>query len=215
MSQDIITVAIVDDHTIFRKAMIELINSFTNTKVVMDAINGKAFVENLEKMETLPNVCIVDINMSVQNGYETTAILKERWPEMKIIALSMINEEFSVIKMLRNGANSYIVKDCDPIDLYNAISGVHKNQYYHTEMVTSKIIHNITHNNKANIITEKEMELLKYICSDLTYKQIAEKMFVSPRTIDDYRDSLHAKLNVKSRTALALFALRMGFCTDN
>ena len=213
MKKTQIKIAIADDHTIFRKAIIDMISAQGDGKVILDAINGKELIEKIERSPELPDVCIIDINMPVMNGYDTVLAIKEKWPTIKVLALSMINEEFSAIKMLRNGANGYIVKDCDPRDLHDAILGVYNNTYYHSELVTSRMIHSLQHNKDITNISEKEMELLKYSCSDLTYKQIAEKMHVSPRTIDDYRDALFAKLNVKSRTALALFALRMGVCT--
>ena len=214
--KNIIKVGIAEDHTVMRKGIISLINSFGDFYVTVDAVNGKDLIDKLLVSKDLPDVCILDINMPVMNGYETASFIREKWDDMKILALSMINEEFSVVRMLRCGANGYIVKDCNPIELRNALLGVHKDSFYHSELVTSKLIYDLfKKNNPSNNISDKEMEFLSYCCTDLTYKEIAEKMSVSPRTVDDYRDSVFKKLKIKSRTALAIFSIRMGLCNPD
>ena len=120
-----------------RKGIIALIESFGNFKVIIDGIHGRDLTEKIKISKELPDVVILDINMPVMNGYEAAALIRENWPDMKILALSMINEEFSVVKMLRSGANGYIVKDCKPLELKNALLGVHKDSFYHSELVTS------------------------------------------------------------------------------
>lgn len=210
----LIKIAVADDHTVMRKGVIELINSFGEFKVIMDAVNGKELVEKMVSASTLPDICILDINMPVQNGYETAAQIKQRWPEIKILALSMLSEEFSVIRMLRNGASGYILKDCDPMELRRALLGVHNHSFYHSELLTNRLIMNLhKKDNRSANLTDKETEFLSYCCKDLTYTKIAERMNVSPRTIEDYRDALFNKLNIKSRIALAIFSLRMGLCS--
>lgn len=209
----VITIAIAEDHTVMRKGIIALIDSFGDFKVIIDAVNGKDLISKIEMSKELPDICILDINMPVMNGYDTASTIRENWPDMKVLALSMINEEFSVVRMLRNGANGYIVKDCNPLELRNALLGVYKDSFYHSELVTSKLLYDLLKNeHSANNISGKELEFLSYCCTDLTYKEIAERINVSPRTIDDYRDSVFKKLNIKSRTALAIFSLRMGLC---
>lgn len=211
-----IKIAIAEDHTVMRKGIIALIESFGNFKVIIDGIHGKDLIEKIKVSRELPDVVILDINMPVMNGYEASALIRENWPDMKILALSMINEEFSVVKMLRSGANGYIVKDCKPLELKNALLGVHKDSFYHSELVTSKLLYELlTNNNTAHNISAKEMDFLSFCCTDLTYKEIAAKMNVSPRTIDDYRDSVFKKLKIKSRTALAIFSMKMGLCDPN
>jgi two-component system invasion response regulator UvrY len=205
-----IKIAIADDHTLFRKGIIELINSFGEFQVIIDAVNGKELIDALKESAQLPDICIIDINMPVLNGYDTAYKIRHEWPEVKIMALSMLNEEFSVIKMLRSGANGYIIKDSEAIDLHRALIGIYEHPYYHSELVTTKMLYDLHQNDKKNSITEKEIEFLHHCCTELTYKQIANIMNVSPRTIDDYRDALFAKLKLKSRTALAIFALRTG-----
>jgi two-component system, NarL family, invasion response regulator UvrY len=211
----LIKISMADDHTITRKGVMGIINSFGDFEVIIESTNGKELIDKMEQAEIKPEICILDISMPVLNGYETAAIIKKNWPEIKILALSAIDEEFSVVKMLRSGANGYVVKDCDPLELKRALLGIHNNSYYHSELVTGKLIHDIHHNNKMDSITTKEMEFLSLCCTDLTYRQIAEKMNLSPRTIDDYRDALFKKLNIRSRTALAIFSLRTGLCSPD
>lgn len=135
-----IKVAVADDHTVMRKGVIELINSFGEFHVVMDAVNGKELIEKMEAASELPDICILDINMPVRNGYETASHIKQHWPGVKILALSMLSEEFSVIRMLRNGASGYILKDCDPMELRRALLGVYSHSFYHSELLTNKFI---------------------------------------------------------------------------
>ena len=206
--------AIADDHTVMRKGIASLIDSFGDFRVVLDAVDGRDLIEKLEDAKEMPDICILDITMPVMNGFDTASVIRSRWSQIKILALSMINEEFSVVRMLRNGANGYIVKDCNPLELRNALLGVYKDSIYHSELVTSKLLFDLYRDKLPyNQLNEKELEFLSYCCTDLTYKEIALRMNVGHRTIDDYRDSLFKKLAIKSRTALAIFALRMGFCT--
>lgn len=206
-----ITIAIADDHTILRKGVIELINSFGPFKVVIDAVNGKDLIEQLEAATTLPHVCVMDINMPELNGYETAAILKQRWPAIKILALSMYSNEYSIIKMLRNGAHGYILKETDPSELQEAILSIYQHSYYHSELVSGRMMSKVkAHENTELGISDRELEFLTLCATDLTYKEIAEVMNLSPRTVEGYRDSLFNKLNVRSRPGLVVFANKMG-----
>jgi len=209
--KNLITVAIADDHTILRKGVIELINSFGPFKVVIDAVNGKDLIEQLEAATTLPHVCVMDINMPELNGYETAAILKQRWPAIKILALSMYSNEYSIIKMLRNGAHGYILKETDPSELQEAILSIYHHSYYHSELVSGRMMSKVkAHENTELGISDRELEFLTLCATDLTYKEIAEVMNLSPRTVEGYRDSLFNKLNVRSRPGLVVFANKMG-----
>ena len=206
-----ITIAIADDHTILRKGVIELINSFGPFKVVIDAVNGKDLIEQLESATTLPHVCVMDINMPELNGYETAAILKQRWPAVKILALSMYSNEYSIIKMLRNGAHGYILKETDPSELQEAILSIYQHSYYHSELVSGRMMSKVkAHENTELGISDRELEFLTLCATDLTYQEIAEVMNLSPRTVEGYRDSLFNKLNVRSRPGLVVFANKMG-----
>lgn len=210
ISSKSIYVAIADDHTILRKGVISIINSFEKILVTIEASNGKELIEKIENSAQHPDVCILDINMPVLNGYETANYIKTNWPDIKILALSMYDNEYSIIQMLRSGAQGYIAKHTDPSILADAIRCLYHNSYYCSDLVSGTMIHNLKHNDLQHTITDSEMSFLTLCGSDLTYKQIGEKMCLSPRTIESYRDSLFQKLNIKSRASLVVFANSIG-----
>jgi DNA-binding NarL/FixJ family response regulator len=159
----------------------------------------------------------MDINMPVMDGYETTLWLKENHPEVKVLALSMYDHENSIIRMFKAGAKGYILKDCDPAELRAALDDIATKGFYYSEMVTGKLIHSINSldgsDSQVKTITklnDKEITFLKYACTELTYKEIADQMFLSPRTIDGYRDELFQKLGVKTRVGLVMYAVKNG-----
>ncbi len=207
-----IKIAIADDHTILRKGVIEILSRFENMMVVAEAANGKELVTRLQSAATLPDVCIIDINMPEMNGYETAAEVRRLWPDIRILALSMYDTELNVIKMLRNGANGYVLKDSDPEDLKIAINKVYKEGLYHSELVTGRMMNLINDpDGKINAeLNDREINFLRYACTELTYKEIADQMHLSPRTIDGYREDLFKKLSITSRTGLAIYAIKAG-----
>jgi DNA-binding NarL/FixJ family response regulator len=207
-----INIALADDHTILRKGVAEILSKFANMAVIIEAANGKELITKMQAAPSLPDVCIIDINMPEMNGYETAAAISKTWPDIKILALSMYDNEINVIKMLRNGAHGYILKDSDPEELRYAIAEVIKHGYYHTELVTGRLIHILkdTDEKMNTEMNDRETQFLELCCSELTYKEIAEKMFLSPRTIDGYREALFKKLNITTRTGLAMYAIKSG-----
>ncbi|MCB0695940.1 MAG: response regulator transcription factor [Chitinophagaceae bacterium] len=211
-----IKIALADDHNLFRKGVEELIEDFDNMEVLYSLPNGQELINRLSSAKVLPDVCLLDINMPQMNGFETAAAIKERWPDIKIIAVSVYDSEFNIIGMLRAGAGGYILKDAQPDALKAAIEGVYNNGFYHSEMVTGKILHQLISQPKevsSSQLNEKEIQFLKLCCSELTYKEIADEMGISHRTIDGYRDQLFYKLNIKSRTGLVMYALKTGIST--
>jgi DNA-binding NarL/FixJ family response regulator len=158
----------------------------------------------------------MDINMPVMDGYATAAHIKQHFPEIKVLALSMYDDEAAIIRMLKNGARGYILKDSDTPELKAAIEAVLTKGFYYTEMITGKLLHTINSSDeegntrKVLNLNEREMEFLKFSCSEMTYKEIADKMHLSPRTIDGYRDSLFDKLKIKTRVGLAIYAIKHG-----
>ena len=208
-------IAIVDDHILFRRGLSIIINSFSEYKIISEANNGKEFVNSLNP-NNLPGIVLLDISMPEMNGYETARWLFTHYPGIKVLALSMLNEERSIIKMLKNGAKGYILKDSEPQELRTALDSLVVKGIYLNELMCSNIIHCMNNQfeedqesfkRKAEL-TERESEFLKRVCSDMSYKQIADTMFLSPRTIDGYRDALFQKLNVQTRIGLVLYAIR-------
>jgi DNA-binding NarL/FixJ family response regulator len=206
-------VGLVDDHVLLRKGLASLLID-NGYPLVIQADNGKQFIEKLSGDE-IPSIVLLDINMPVMDGYATALWLKENHPQMKILALSMYDDEHSIIRMLRHGAGGYILKDCEPTELKMAIEAILQKGYYHNELVSSKLIHTMQNTNGANPVrngypelSTKEVKFLQLICSEMTYKEISAVMKLSPRTIDGYRDGLFDKLGIKSRVGLVMFAIR-------
>jgi DNA-binding NarL/FixJ family response regulator len=209
-------IALVEDHVVLRHGLSILIQELGN-KVFFEADNGKDCIEKL-KTHSRPDVIIMDASMPVMDGYDTTLYLKNHYPEIKVLALSMIDEETSVIRMLKNGARGYILKNCSPVQLSDAIYALMNNGYYHSDQVSGKLIRAINNYDDSNSgmrnvfsISEKEVEFLRFAATELTYKEIASKMNVSPRTVDSYRENLFLKLSVNSRVGLAVYAIKNGF----
>jgi DNA-binding NarL/FixJ family response regulator len=207
-------VAIVDDHTLLRKGLANLIRGIETYAVLFEADNGKDFINQLQP-RLLPDIVLLDINMPEMDGYETALWLKRNYPGIKILALSMFDNENSIIRMMKNGAKGYILKDIDPAEFRWALDSLMRKGYYYSELITSKLIHAVSQFDEPNDtpklptqLNHRETEFLKLVCTEMTYKEIAEKMFLSARTIDGYRDALFEKLNVKSRVGLVLYAIK-------
>jgi two-component system, NarL family, invasion response regulator UvrY len=207
-----IRISLVDDHTLFRKGMAELINSFKGYKVMAEADNGRQFIKFFNGRER-PDIVLLDINMPEMNGYETALWLKDNWPQVKVLALSMYDAEASIIKMLKAGAKGYLLKDAHPEELLAALNEVSKNNFYHSDLVNGVLLKSLTPSDKDEAAAkpnEREMQFLKLACTEMTYKEIADQMCLSPRTIDGYREALFEKLHVKSRVGLVMFAIKEG-----
>ncbi len=211
-------IVLVDDHSLLRNGLAELVKS-QGHEVLFEADNGKDFIAKL-KPKILPDVVLLDINMPEMDGYETAQWLKTNHPDIKILALSMYDNETSIIRMLKCGAKGYILKDSEPAELKAAIHALMTKGFYYSDLVSGKLMHAINkmddEGSDINTIThlnERETSFLKYTCSELTYKEIADKMFVSPRTIDGYRDALFEKLHVKTRVGLVMYAIKNGIVT--
>jgi two-component system invasion response regulator UvrY len=204
-----IKVVLVDDHILLRNGLRGLIDSFNNCTVLYEANNGKDFVNKL-KGEQIPDIVLMDINMPEMDGYETTLWVKNNHPEIKVLALSMYDNENAIIRMLRAGVKGYILKDCDPSELEYAINSIMTSGFYYTENVTGKLVSIVSKKDNDDELNEREITFLKLVCSELTYKEIADKMYKGVRTIDGYRDALFEKLNVKTRIGLVLYAIKNG-----
>ncbi|KIA83464.1 ligand-binding protein SH3 [Kaistella solincola] len=209
---DRIKVAIVDDHQLVSKALENMISLSPDYKVVMNCYNGEDFLNKLKDQTDMPEVVLMDINMPKKNGVETTAEVTANYPQVKVIALTMEDNESTIINMLKAGAKGYLLKDMSPDILFNAINIVHEKGIFYTDIVTQSLLKIRTEEKVMQEISEtlkeREIEFIKNACSELTYKEIGEQMCVSPRTVDGYRDSVFAKLNVKSRVGIVLFAIK-------
>ena len=206
-----ILIAIVDDHTLFRQGISSILSENEDIRIVFDAPNGTIMQEKIAT-HPLPHVVLMDITMPMVNGYDATRWLKQNYPSVKVLALSMFEEDEPIIKMLKCGAGGYIIKESSAADLVFAIKTIAEHDYFLNNQVTGKLLRSLQGDEKtptaANNLTANEVRFLEHCCSELTYKEIANKMCLSVHTIDNYRDSLFEKLDLKSRTGLVIFALK-------
>jgi DNA-binding NarL/FixJ family response regulator len=214
------SVAIADDHVLVRKALSRLINTFPDYFILFEASNGEEVVKIINNRELqLPDILILDVNMPGMNGYETATWINNHFPQIKVLALSMLNDESVIIKMLKSGAKGYIMKNVEPDDLQEAFDSIIKKDFYLPDYISGKVISGLQKDvlslNEKIELTPKEKAFLQYLCTELSYKEIAQKMFVSPRTIDDYKSSLCDKLKVKTRVGLVIFGIRYGLIDIN
>jgi DNA-binding NarL/FixJ family response regulator len=218
LSKEKTSIVLVDDHSLFRKGMFELVNKFENYSVIGEAGNGKELIRLLAETQSKPDVILLDVAMPEMNGFETATWLKSNYPTIKILILSMFDQEETIIKMLKLGVNGFILKDAEPEELKDALDQILSKGFYYSDIVCGTMAASIkseTKKNTALSLNEREIRFLELASSELTYKEIADIMCLSYRTIDGYRDSLFVKLNVKSRVGLALYAIRNGIAKVN
>ena len=203
------SVIIVDDHSLFSNALQILINQFDDFSVDTCCQNGKELIFRLQNTSLkLPDIILLDINMPVMNGLETMEWLSKHHPSIPILALTMQADENIILEMLKKGVKGYLLKDSSPSLLKKALDDTLSFGFFHTESVTKTLLNAITNKPLAVDLKDKEIQFLKLACTEKTYKEIAQEMHLSPKTIDGYRESLFEKLDVKSRVGLVLFAIK-------
>lgn len=208
-----IPIGIVDDHQLFLKSLSLLLSGYDQFEVVLEALNGKVMQAKLKETKTIPRIMLIDVNMPVMDGESTARWLSTNYSEIKLVALSMNDAEKSIISMIKAGCCSYLLKDSHPDELEKALLEIHQKGYYNNDLMNVNYRKLFNNNNKEKPfnISDREIEFLELVCSDLTYKEIAIKMEVSERTVDGYREVLFNKLNVHSRVGLALECVRRGY----
>jgi DNA-binding NarL/FixJ family response regulator len=203
------SVVVVDDHTLLSQAIGAMVNTFKKFTVLYTCKNGQELIEKFSLPEYIPDVVLMDINMPILNGIETTEWIRENYPEVNVMALSVEDEDYTILKMLKAGAVGYLLKDTEKIILEKALIEIVENGFYHTKNVTNILMNSISGNEiKEIVFKERELVFMKLACTELTYKEIADKMCLSPKTIDGYRNTLFSKLNVKNRVGLVMYAVK-------
>jgi two-component system, NarL family, invasion response regulator UvrY len=217
MMQQTIQIAVADDHKLFRKGLIRLLESLgSHYKIIIEASDGKDFSEQLLASSVIPDIAILDINMPNKNGFETVQWLNNTYPNVKVLIISMIEREESIVRLLKMGVKGYLSKDVEPEDLEEAINSILHKGFYYTDFITGKLMHNLIYGDTKSeyvLLTEKEIELLQLLSTDLTYKEIAQSLDTTVKTIDYQRDALCKKLNVVSRLGLAIYAIKNNIIT--
>lgn len=209
------TLAIADDHELCRRGLKQLLTANGKFNIEIEASNGEDLLTQLAACNKMPDACILDISMPVMNGYEAMRIINKKWPELKVLVLSMHKNDICIVNMIRNGARGYVFKGSPAKTIVEALTTIITEGYYHSEIdsiLLSAIIQN-KHSGSLDLSCN-ELKFLQLACSDLNYNKIATLMNISPRTVDGYRDTLFKKFNVKKRTSLAMVAMHMGLAPD-
>jgi len=208
-----IQVGVADDHKLLRNALARMVNTFEGYSVLFEVDNGKELRDRIMQ-HLVPDIVLLDVNMPEFDGFETTKWLQKNYPHIKVLVLSMMSDEKSIIKMFRLGAKGYLLKNTEPEELKLAMDSIMDKNVYLSEYVSGKLVSGLNQNADKDegdiVLNEKEREFLRWTCSELSYKEIGEKMYVSARTADDYRQTLFARLNVHSRVGLVMYAIKNG-----
>jgi DNA-binding NarL/FixJ family response regulator len=213
-----IRIAIVDDQQLFRKGLATLIEGVENFELVAEAESGKVLLEQFKAFDILPDVALVDMNMPEMNGIELAGILHNEYPAVKIVILTVHDQERFISKMIQGGASGYLIKNCEIDELVQAINTVHQTGFYINDLTLRAMANaakykgdNITNINNIPIeITKREHEVLQMICMQWTNSEIADKLFVSVRTVDGHRNNILAKTGCRNTAGLVLFAVSNG-----
>lgn len=217
-------IAIVDDHNLFRKGLIKLIsigdkNNIYN--IVLEAENGTDLKKKLN-IKSLPDIILMDIDMPDMDGYETVDWLRKFHPDINILVVSMFESREAIVRMIRLGVKGYLSKDIEVEDMHMALEAIASKGFYYSDLVSEVMVEairlgetaydeSVSNNPDAwKNLSENEREFIKLACTDMTYQQIADKMNLSPKTIDGYRESLFLKFSTKNRVSLAMYAVKNG-----
>lgn len=210
---DVIKVAIADDHKIFRKGVILSLRPFTNIRFVLEAENGEELLNGISEAE--PDVVLMDLRMPLKDGIETTKVLSKQYPDIHVIVLSMYEDERFVSHMMENGANGYLLKNAEPQEIRRAIMDVFEKGYYLNNFVNrillkkahakQKVVPSL---NNEITLTDRERDVLRFICMEFTAQEIAQKMEISPRTVEAIKDRLMERFGSKNTAGLVFFAVK-------
>ncbi len=203
------SVVVVDDHNLLSQAIGGLVDGFDKFSVLYTCKNGKELIEKLKNPRNIPDIVLMDVNMPIMNGIEATSYLYQNFPQVKILALSIEEDENTILKMLRAGARGYLMKDVKKSELQVALIELIEKGYYHTNTVAKVLVDSLSSKERSiDTLKEREIEFIRHACTEKTYKEIADEMFLSPKTIEGYRNSIFEKLNLRNRTGLVIYAIK-------
>lgn len=209
-----LNIAVADDHNLFRRGLIQLIESLDpNFNIALEAANGLELQAGLVNTTDI-DIAIVDINMPKMDGFKTAEMLQEKYPDIKVLILTMNEDELSLIKMLKLGVRGYVSKDIEPAEIKLALNDLVDKGYYYNDELTKHLINAVkfpeANKQNSSSLNTQELKFIQLACSEDTYTKIADTMCLSPKTIDGYRASVFEKLNVKSRVGLVMHAIKNG-----
>jgi DNA-binding NarL/FixJ family response regulator len=211
-----IKLAIVDDHKIFRNGLKATLEDCEQFDLVLEASNGKQLLALLST--AMPDVILMDIKMPELDGIQTTALVKEKYSHIKVLALSMFNEDKYIVDMMKAGASGYLLKNAEPEEIIEAVSTVYLKDYYFNEHLSITLIKQLAGNNNTNVtvaqslsdFNEREIEVLRLVCQEYSNQEIADKICLSVRTVEGYRARLFEKTKSKNLVGLVIFAVKTG-----
>lgn len=206
-------IVLVDDHKLFRKGMLELVNDFDGYSVIWEAENGRDFTQKINAGNA-PDIVLLDISMPIMDGFQTADWIAEHYPDVKTLALSMHNDDESIMKMLKAGVNGYILKNTDPAELKVALNTLQTEGSYYTGRIANLVVKSLSRKKISTPdLQDREVEFLKLACTELPYKSFAPFLKVHPRVVESIRETLFRKLEVESRVGLVKYAIKHGIYT--
>jgi DNA-binding NarL/FixJ family response regulator len=213
MTPEFINVAIADDHKIFRKGVILSLKAYHNIRFMLEAENGEELIKGIEKEE--PDIVLMDLKMPVKDGIETTKYLNKHFPQIRILILTMFEDERFVGHLMDSGANGYLLKSTEPAEIKQAIMDVMNTGFYLNNFVNRVLIKKNYAGKKFNpnlnseiVVSEREKEVLSLVCMEYTAQEIAQKMEISARTVEAIKDRLMERFGVKNSVGLVFFAMK-------
>ena len=210
-----IKVAIADDYKIFREGLKVSLGQDDNMHVLLEADNGEDLLKEIESKQ--PDVIIMDLKMPIMDGMEATQLVRKKYPAIKVLVVSMYEDDKFIIHLMEIGANGYLLKNAEPDEIRKAIYAVHENGYYFNDLVNKALLkklvlkNNIKPSFNENVdLTERELEVLKLICEEKTAAEIAKQIFLSPRSVEGIRQRLIEKIGVRNTAGIVMFAVKNG-----
>jgi len=210
-----IKIAIADDYKIYRDGLKVGLSADENMNVLFEADNGEDLMKGLESVT--PDVIIMDLKMPIMDGMEATKLVRKKYPSVKVLVVSMYEDDKFIIHLMENGANGYLLKNAEPDEIRRSIYAVHENGYYFNDLVNKALLKKLVLKNNLkpsfnqNVeLTERELEVLKLICEEKTAAEIAKEIFLSPRSVEGIRQRLIEKVGVRNSAGLVMFAVKSG-----
>jgi len=213
-----IKLALADDQVLFRRGMAMLLRDMPDVEVIFECSNGEELLTGL--VGNAIDIVLLDLEMPVMDGMETMKRLRTEHPHVKVIVLSMHSEEKFIVHLMELGANGYVLKTAEPDEIENAVRSVATSGYHFSEMVSRVMLHGLVKKEKlkptfsdVDPLTERELDVLRLICQELTTTEIAGKLFLSPRTVEGYRNNMLQKTGARNVAGLVVYAITKGFYT--
>ncbi len=210
-----IKIAIADDYKIFREGLKVGLSADENFEVIMEADNGEDLLKEL--LTLTPDVIIMDLKMPLMDGMEATKEVRKKYPSIKVLVVSMYDDDKFIIHLMETGANGYLLKNTEPDEIRRSIYAVHENGYYFNDLVNKALLKKLVLKNNLkpsfnqNVeLTERELQVLKLICEEKTANEIGKEIFLSPRSVEGIRQRLIEKIGVRNTAGLVMFAIKNG-----